>query len=222
MAMSQMYLAACKPVEILSRQSGVAARLECKCCGTHEEWGLAKVPPPNIIHKHFKTKGWEVAKRPTCPICQSSKKRKPAMTKPSTVTPISSAVTVAPSVDAKAARREAHDRIAIYFNIEKGSYSDGYSDMRIAEETGVAVAWVKQRREEEFGQLKVPSEIQEIVNEVSKLHSELNEVKHKYQRALEDFKFMFDEECTSLKRATDAYMDVHKKLTDVCKRNGWQ
>lgn len=212
MAMNQMYLAACKPAEILSKQGGVVARLECKCCGTHEEWGLAKVPPPDIIHKHFKTKGWEVTKRPTCPICQSSKKRKPAMTKPSTVTPISSAVTVAPSVDAKAARREAHDRIAIYFNIEKGAYSDGYSDMRIAEETGVAVAWVKQRREEEFGPLKMPSEMQVILDRLESLERSCRVTIEEWNRAVARDA---DQWNASLRSLAD-------RVNELCKRSGWK
>lgn len=201
MAMNQMYLAACKPVEILSRQGGVSARVECKCCGGHEDWGLTKVPPPDIIHKHFKTKGWEIAKRPTCPICQNAKKRKPEMTKPATVTPISGAVSAtpvaAPSADAKAARREAHDRIAVYFDIANGSYTDGYSDQRIAEETGVAVAWVKQRREEEFGPIKTPkeySELEDLLLLISTRHGEIH-----------------------------AEIQVIKaKMNELAKRSGWQ
>lgn len=201
MAMNQMYLAACKPVEILSRQGGVSARVECKCCGVHEDWGLTKVPPPDIIHKHFKTKGWEITKRPTCPICQTAKKRKPEMTKPATVTPISGAVSAspvaAPSADAKAARREAHDRIAVYFDIANGSYTDGYSDQRIAEETGVAVAWVKQRREEEFGPIKTPREFSELLDQIAAAKGRQNEIK-------------------------TVIDDIETRMNALAKRSGWQ
>lgn len=201
MAMNQMYLAACKPVEILSRQGGVSARVECKCCGGHEDWGLTKFPPPDIIHKHFKTKGWEIAKRPTCPICQNAKKRKPEMTKPATVTPISGAVSppsvAAPSTDAKAARREAHDLIAVYFDIPNGSYTDGYSDQRVAEETGVAVAWVKQRREEEFGPIKTPREFAELQDQIAAAMARQREIKSTLD-------------------------EIEARMNELAKRSGWQ
>ena len=89
------------------------------------------------------------------------------------------AVEPAPTPDAKAARREAHDRIAIYFDIASGQYSEGYTDQKIAEETGVSLAWVKQRREDEFGPIKEPTEIAAMRADLAKLISHADELRQR-------------------------------------------
>ena len=96
-----------------------------------------------------------------------------------TTPPKLKAVEPAPTLDAKAARREAHDRIAIYFDIASGQYGEGYSDQKIADETGVSVAWVKQRREEEFGPIKEPTEIAAMRGDLAKLISHVDELRQR-------------------------------------------
>lgn len=78
-----------------------------------------------------------------------------------------------PSFDARAARREAHDLIAITFDIAAGQYRDEYSDQRIAKETGVSLDWVKQRREEEFGPLKEPQEFRELRDQIAAMNERI-------------------------------------------------
>lgn len=73
------------------------------------------------------------------------------------------AIVATETVDAvKAKRREAHTAIELYFDIAKGAYREGYSDERIAQDTGLSVDWVAKRREEEFGPLKEPDELAEL------------------------------------------------------------
>lgn len=79
-----------------------------------------------------------------------------------------------PTPDARAQRREAHGLIELSFDIGKGCYKEGYSDERIANETGAALAWVKQRREEEFGPLKQPAEIAELHAEIEAIAARLD------------------------------------------------
>lgn len=67
---------------------------------------------------------------------------------------------------AKQARRDAHSMLELYFDIQNGCFKEGYSDKRIAEETGAAELWVIKRREEEFGALGAPPEIQEMRMEI--------------------------------------------------------
>lgn len=66
-----------------------------------------------------------------------------------------------PTDEAKIARRLAHAMIEEQFDVDKGQYRNGFSDQKIATETGAALAFVTKRREEEFGPLKAPSEIEE-------------------------------------------------------------
>lgn len=148
------YVTSARPVEIC----GKTARLECGQCGGHEDWKLDKLPPPNILHKHFATRGWQLRKRIICPSCASRKD------KPMTATPKPPlAIVATETADAiKAKRREAHTAIELYFDIAKGAYREGYSDERIAQDTGLSVDWVAKRREEEFGPLKEPDELAEL------------------------------------------------------------
>lgn len=157
------YIRLSKPVQIIGKK----ARVECDQCGGHEDWNLDARPPPEILKKHFTTKGWDFGRRTRCPSC-TAKKEKKAM---ATVTQIKAEP--APSLDARAARREAHDLIAITFDIAAGQYRDEYSDQRIAKETGVSLDWVKQRREEEFGPLKEPQEFRELRDQIAAMNERI-------------------------------------------------
>jgi len=88
----------------------------------------------------------------------------------------------APSLDARAARREAHDLIAITFDIPSGQYRDEYSDERIAKETGVSVEWVKQRRDDEFGPMKEPGEIALMRKELADALVAVNAIKARFDK----------------------------------------
>lgn len=88
----------------------------------------------------------------------------------------------APTFDAKAARREAHELIAMTFNIPTGQYSDGYSDERIAKETGIGVDWVKQRREDEFGPLKEPDELTAMRKQLADAAAKVESIKSQFDQ----------------------------------------
>lgn len=220
----------CEPAKIIYERGAMTARLECTACGSHEDWKIPSRVPPERIRKYFIGAGWLMKRRASCPKCNEKKGNTVTKTevgkpvKPLPLLPSEAKATEA----AKAARREAHDRIAVYFDIPNGSYTDGYSDQRIAEETGVAVAWVKQRREEEFGVIKMPKEISDLYVRANEIEIALMDVKNKYQSALDDFKAellkfekMFSEECSALKKASDGFDEINRKIDQLAKRD-WQ
>lgn len=151
---SGRFIRDCQPVELLTKGGVEFARALCSQCGAHTEWAFPTRMPPEGIKRHFIQTGWLLRNRVTCPDCTTNKKEKKPM-----ATPPQKNTEIAPSFDAKAARRDAHDLIAISFDIQSGQYRDDYSDDRIAKETGLSVEWVKQRREDEFGPLKEPCEL---------------------------------------------------------------
>lgn len=55
------------------------------------------------------------------------------------------------------------------FDAEKGEYRHGYSDERIAKETGISVDGVKKYRIDGFGKLRPPSELDTLKREVEEL-----------------------------------------------------
>lgn len=201
MAVAEQYARNCAPAEILSVSGAHVARIECVQCGSVEDWRIAtRLPPPDIVLRHFTTRGWGVRKRPLCQQCV--KKRDvpmrhldppidwleaiPNLGKENQMTAKVTPITPTPSIvptDAKAQRRDAHALIELTFDIGTGAYKDGYSDVRISKETGISETWVAKRREEEFGPLKVPDEIAELrraitdaASDVGKLTTQLNEL----------------------------------------------
>lgn len=118
------------------------------------------------------------------------------------------------SEQARTARRLATMMIDEKFDIERGIYRDGYSDSRVATETGVAESWVAQRREEEFGPLKTPPEFAEVFEKLDA-----------FQRSLDEFNAeMVRENAARSKNVTDlreGLATLRREVTAVMRKNGW-
>lgn len=170
-----MYRAAAAPAEILSSQGGVAARIECSCCGSIDHWGLSKLPPPEIIHKHFTQKGWGLRKRPTCPDCQAKKRIKPVSVSPIKTTPVA-ANQPEPSDAAKKAKRLIYQALEDYYDDSKKAYRPGHSDETIAKEVGASAAFVKAVREADFGPLSAPADIKDLLDRIEVMTKQVKEL----------------------------------------------
>jgi hypothetical protein len=130
-----------------------AVRAECLECGSHEAFEFSQSVGPRTASKHVLNKGWRI-NRMACPDCfknHGHNKKDLKVTQPNQPK--------APDTDIRQQRRDAHALIEMSFDISAGYYKDGYSDEKIADETGISKDWVAKRREEEFGQLKEPSEL---------------------------------------------------------------
>ena len=95
----------------------------------------------------------------------------------SNVAPITPDITPTPS--ARASRAEAVTAIVSYFNVAEGRYEDGWSDARIAKETGLPEDFVAKRRNEDFGPIKEPKEFAELRAEAKSLASEIGKLQAK-------------------------------------------
>lgn len=170
MTANSQYLGKLKPLAVRSEKGAMIAHIECAQCGAHDRWRLSALPEPDIIRRHFSVRGWSIKRKPTCPQCKIKKEAKPvnniAKIEPKPAVQL-------PTPDARAQRREAHGLIELSFDIGKGCYKEGYSDAKIAAETGASLAWVKQRREEEFGPLKQPDEIAQLRADIETIAAQL-------------------------------------------------
>ncbi len=70
---------------------------------------------------------------------------------------------------ARAARRLATLLLEEKFDVATGQYRDGYTDEKVAKETGAALAFVFKRREDDFGPLKVPGDLQDCRDEIARI-----------------------------------------------------
>jgi hypothetical protein len=81
--------------------------------------------------------------------------------------------TPVPTDAAREARRLATMLLEEHFDVATGRYNGGYSDKKVADESGAAVQFVAKRREEDFGPLREPAEIEEAKERLNALESKI-------------------------------------------------
>lgn len=156
------------PVLLEPVGGGMCASVICHQCGTSDEWRLSRIPPPDILKKHFIIRGWQLRKKPVCPACQAQKKERPAMPAVSPQPAASDAM--------KKARRLIYMALEDYYDEAARRYREGHSDESIAKETGASLAVVRSIREADFGPLGPPSEFAALQAEVESLRARLTEI----------------------------------------------
>lgn len=126
-----------------------------------------------------------------------------------------------PSAKAKAAKREVMAWLEESFEItgpEKGRYKAGVTDATIAKETGCAETVVRQLREDFFGQLDKPREIDAISVEVGNLMLAAKELENKAeqeaQRIIQSAKL-------EAKVIRDKATAVGERLARLSREQGW-
>lgn len=160
------------PIELLSRQGGVTARLTCDQCGVHDAWNLVKLPEPGVIKRHFTVRGWDMKKSAKCPQCQeNNRKRKVTGIKPTTSEPPKE-----PSEAAKRAKRLIYQALEDYYDEQKKCYKNGKSDKAVADEVGASEAFVRQIREADFGPLVKPFSPEEIADYYNMMAGSIHEL----------------------------------------------
>jgi len=156
------------PALLVTNGDGTVARVECAApgCSTADQWRInGRLPPAGIVKTHFTRRGWEISRKATCPACQ----RKPKMADISHAKPILHIATTdaAKSEAARKARRLVYQALEDRYDDVKKRYRPTYSDKTVAKECDVAEAFVKQIREEDFGPLSVPDEVQALRDEAA-------------------------------------------------------
>lgn len=132
----------------------LVAYLQCSRCPTEGTRNLRQVIPPDQIAKKFIQAGWRIDPH-VCPTCIARPKEKPMGTTP-TAAAIKGQVRIMRLLDE-------------HFDIEAGRYAAGWSDEKIAEETGLAVNHVTEYRRAEFGEIKEPTELALIRADIAAL-----------------------------------------------------
>lgn len=146
---------------------------------------------PDGVVKSMLNHGWTCGSNPVCPE-HSRKPRKPnpapivqkdvpeMATAPDTVKP-------QPSDAAKRAKRLVYQALEDYYDDTKKAYRPGHSDDSIAKETSAALEFVRKIREEDFGPLGVPPELQILIDHAASLRREMTEAFASYQSRIDSF-----------------------------------
>lgn len=134
-----------------------------------------RMPPDNIV-KVLKTRGWTIgtsAKKHVCPNHRRKDHEMKGLHMVETSETAIAASQVAASDAARCAKRAVLDWLGESFDVEAGRYkTEAVTDATIAKETGVSEATVKQLREDFFGPMKAPPELQTVLSELQRIEAE--------------------------------------------------
>jgi hypothetical protein len=74
------------------------------------------------------------------------------------------------------------------FDTGEGQYLHGYDDARVAKETGISEAGVKEYRTSAFGKLKPPTELHKVKQDLSELESAFLKLDAEIREKIKDLK----------------------------------
>lgn len=177
--------------------------------------------PADVIVKKMRQKNWACGRRLYCPDHNPAERNVKRITREITNqlqenremagAEAANYAEVPPSPtseQAREARRMCHMMIEDKFDIVKGCYKDGYTDKKIADECGVSEHWVTRRRDEEFGPLKEPPEIEQARAELDALEARLQQ----HQR-----------ECATFAENMQRDITAHRaRLAGLVRANSWK
>lgn len=136
------------------------------CTGGHTiEHHMEKMLPPDALKRQLANRGWKLGKRLSCP--DHTRREKPDMpeaAQPAVVTP---AAGMTP--DARKVHRAVMEALMSVYDDDGKRYTSGYTDAKVAEETGAAVEYVRKTREEFFGPVAIPPEFTALRGELDAL-----------------------------------------------------
>lgn len=202
-----------KSAEIVSAapERGTIYRIECDQCAELVPLHLSGVFPVDQVEKTLKRKGWRLGKPQLCPSHASDFHARKAIPmsqsnepESAVASPANSDAAQLASDAAKAAKRAAIQWLEEAFNIERGQYRAQVSDAVVASETGLSEPQVKALREDLFGPLKEPQEIDALRSEIARI-----------EKQFRDRSIQLD------KDTREAIGNAMRRLDAMASKNGW-
>jgi len=186
-------------------------QITCAECGTQFDWPRNNSTEAEEV---FRSKGWEVGKHAGhdfCPECIA--KRKKVVKMSDHVKQQQPAEPVMSKEDGRILSRLIED----HWDEQMVRYQPGWSDTKIAEDSGKPVAWVKARRELDFGgvgedpgiveflaqQLEIGTEMQVLGTQFEELSSSVSELTGQHAKVA---------------RMLEKYRDTHNALAGKVSR----
>lgn len=199
-----------RDVSVRTHARGVIITLPCKG-GDHDvEYPMEKMLPPDALKRQLANRGWTTGKRLTCP--EHNRREKPDMpeaAQPAVVTP---AAGMTP--DARKVHRAVMEALMSVYDDDGKRYTAGYTDTKVAEETGAAVEYVRKTREEFFGPVAVPPEF-------TALRGELDALTASIASARRDMATIRQNAEAKIAELAEQAKAINDKLDRIAKTNGW-
>lgn len=195
---------------------GATIMIPCSA-GHHVEYVTKTLLDPNGVKKHLSQQGWRLGRVLTCPEHAAKPKDDPMQSKvlDSASGTAIAAATSSPSPEARRVRRAVVEALMMCYNEEAKRYDQSYSDAKVAEETGAALAYVKQVREDFFGPLAVPVEFADLTAN----HEALVEAIATTRRDMATVRTNGEATIAKLERDAAA---IGTKIDALARKNGWK
>jgi hypothetical protein len=132
--------------------------LACSKCEARGERRQRSLMPPDQVDKKFMQVGWSLDPH-ICPACAVRAAQEKAD------------MTSKPSPAAIKAQAKMFSLLATHFDGTAGAYGQGWSDQKIATDTGLTVDLVAEVRRETFGELQLPPEVLSLQRDVGALEA---------------------------------------------------
>ncbi len=181
------------------------------CTGGHTiEHQMEKMLPPDALKRQLANRGWKLGKRLTCPDHQ--KREKPDMpeaAQPAVVTP---AAGMTP--DARKVHRAVMEALMSVYDDDGKRYTSGYTDQKVAEETGAAVEYVRKTREEFFGPVAIPPEFTALRGELDALTASIAATRRDMATVRQNGE-------AKIAELEEQAKGIKHRLDNAAKTNGW-
>lgn len=198
------------------RPNGVT--FTCGCGATGDVNFVRNRLPPVAIRKKIVQQGWRLtSKAAICPACQHEEAEPMHQSKhePETVTALPS---VNQTPDARKVHRAVMGWLEEAYDESARRYRDGFSDQSIADETGASVQYVAKCREDYFGPLAMPSELENLHKALKALDDKLRESDAQLRRAA---KLINDTHVSAMKAIQTEQQAIREKIDKLVIANGW-
>lgn len=196
------------------RANGVT--VSCGCGATGDVDFARNRLPPVAIRKKIIQQGWKLTgKRAICPTCQQKEPAPMPETKPENVAAL-------PSVNQTPDARKVHRAVMGWpeeaYDEDAKRYQDSFSGQTIADETGASVKYVAKCREDYFGPLAMPNELETLTKALKALDDKLHESDKQARRAIQTVTDMHSKVMQTLRAEQQAIRD---KINALVVKNGW-
>lgn len=153
--------------------------LTCSKCGEQDHWSATRVLSPSTIIPKVIQLGWQVGGKLVCPACLAHHSKpknqnnvvemKPM--KPVSIPPLKPTEEPSPKLLADQKRNKRLVILALEDDFDEAArrYRPDKSDDTIAKELGLSPGFIKNVREEFYGQIAEPEEISRFRNEIEAL-----------------------------------------------------
>lgn len=194
---------------VLLNARGIALTLTCRLCGPIDAYVARNRVPPEAIVKTLRARGWALGKSAAKHLCPKPHQEEQSMPDKLSARIVASHV-VEPVLEnspaASAAKLAALDWLRESF--KNGRFTRGINDETISKEVGLSESAVAQLRKEFLGDIREPTEIEELRNELTAI-----------AKARFDMDGQFNRQINELVARENV---VREKIDALAAKNGWK